>query len=226
MKIAHGYVRVSTADQADSGLSLEAQERKIRAQAEVSDLSIERIIVDAGASAGTLSRNGMQELLTLVAQGRTEAIVVARLDRLTRSIRDLSELLETLAKRHVDLISTAESLDTSTATGRLVINVMASVSQWEREVIAERTAAALQEKRVQGRKTGGVAPYGFAFDGDRRIEEPTEQAVLAVIAELRGEGLTWQKVAETLNRRGLTNRAGNPWALGGLHRMARRAGLT
>ena len=90
------------------------------------------------------------------------AVLIAKLDRCTRSVADLASLIDTFSRRGVALISAAESLDTSSAGGRLVVYVLGAVAQWEREATAERTSAALQVLKQQGRATGGVAPYGSA----------------------------------------------------------------
>src|SRR4051812_8154716 len=104
-----GYVRVSTERQADRGVSLEAQEAKIRAMATVQGADLIDVIVDGGESAKSMNR--------LVNKGEVQAIIIAKLDRLTRSVKDLCSLLELLEKRKVALVSVAESLDTSTAAG-------------------------------------------------------------------------------------------------------------
>lgn len=145
-----GYVRVSTERQADRGISLEAQEAKIRAMATVQGADLIDVIVDGGESAKSLNRPGLQRLLEMVNKGEVQAIIIAKLDRLTRSVKDLCGLLELLEKRKVALVSVAESLDTSTAAGRLVITIMGAVSQWEREAIGERTRDVLRHKRAPG----------------------------------------------------------------------------
>src|SRR5580693_8604724 len=84
--------------------------------------------------------------MALVDAGKVKAVIVAKLDRLTRSVKDLCELLERFERKGVALVSVAESLDTGSAAGRLVLNIMAAVSQWEREAIGERTRDALSHK--------------------------------------------------------------------------------
>src|SRR5712692_7875085 len=96
----------------------------------------------------------------LVDQGKVETVIIAKLDRLTRSVKDLAELLEQFQRRGVSLVSVAESLDTGSAAGRLVINIMTAVSQWEREAIGERTRDAMQHKRANGQCVGNLA-YGY-----------------------------------------------------------------
>ena len=172
-----GYVRVSTDKQADHGVSLEAQEAKIRAMAVVQGAEIIELIVDGGESAKNLNRPGMERLLALVDQGKVQTVIIAKLDRLTRSVKDLAELLERFQRRGVSLVSVAESLDTGSAAGRLVINIMTAVSQWEREAIGERTRDAMQHKRSNGRCVGNLA-YGYRLsaDGEHVEPEPSEQS--------------------------------------------------
>lgn len=97
-------------------------------------------IVDGGESAKSLNRPGMQKLLDMINRGMIDTVIIYKLDRLTRSVKDLGELLELFERKNVSLVSVEESLVTSSAAGRLVINIMISVSQWEREVIGERTS--------------------------------------------------------------------------------------
>src|SRR5712692_11769433 len=129
---AIGYTRVSTEKQADRGVSLDAQTEKIRAMAQVHSANLVDIIVEA-ESAKSLNRPGMQRLLALVDSGEVKTVIVAKLDRLTRSVKDLCTLLERFTRRGVTVVSVAESLDTGSAAGRLVLNIMTAVSQWERE---------------------------------------------------------------------------------------------
>jgi site-specific DNA recombinase len=124
-----GYVRVSTDRQAEQGVSLEAQESKIRAMATIHSAELVEVIIDGGESAKSLNRPGLQRLLALINAGQVQAVIVAKLDRLTRSVKDLCSLLELFEKRKIALISVAESLDTTSAAGRLVITIMAAVSQ-------------------------------------------------------------------------------------------------
>ena len=144
---AIGYIRVSTDKQADKGLSLDAQSEKIRAMAVVHGTELADVIVDAGESAKNLDRPGMERILDLVRGGEVDTVIVAKLDRLTRSVRDLADLLEVFQRKGVSLVSVAESLDTGSAAGRLVLNIMVTVSQWEREAIAftDNLSARLEE---------------------------------------------------------------------------------
>jgi site-specific DNA recombinase len=183
---AIGYVRVSTDRQAEQGVSLEAQEAKIRAMATVQSAELLDVIVDGGESAKSLNRPGLQRLLDLINAGKVDAVIVAKLDRLTRSVKDLCGLLELFEKRKVALVSVAESLDIGSAAGRLVITIMGAVSQWEREAIGERTRDALRHKRGKGERVGNIA-FGYRLSADGIHVEPdhAEQAALAAICKLR-----------------------------------------
>src|ERR1022692_1586945 len=195
---AIGYVRVSTDKQADRGVSLEAQVEKIRAMATVHDVELLDVLVDAGESAKDLDRPGMVRILEMV---QTRAVGM-----------DLAVLLEQFQCRGVSLVSVAESLDTGSASGRLVLNIMVSVSQWEREAIGERTRDAMRHKKSKLEFVGN-APYGFRQAADKRhVEpEPGEQAILERIQRLRKSGKSLRKIAEQLNRMKIRTRQGSPW---------------
>src|SRR5579863_6446343 len=215
-----GYVRVSTDRQADFGVSIEAQEAKIRAMSVVRGGDLDEVIVDGGESAKDLNRPGVKRLLALVDGSKVDAVIVAKLDRLTRSVKDLCGLLELFEKRKVALISVAESLDTGSAAGRLVITIMGAVSQWEREAIGERTRDALRHKRSQGQRVGNIA-FGsrLASDGEHLEPQPAEQAALAEIRRLRSEGATLRGIAAALNHREYRTRRGTPWRLESVARV-------
>jgi site-specific DNA recombinase len=223
---AVGYCRVSTERQAGEGVSLDAQSAKIRAMVAVQDADLLELVTDAGASAKNLARPGLERVLALVDARTVDTVIVAKLDRLTRSVRDLADLLDRFARRGVALVSVAESLDTGTAAGRLVLNVMTSVAQWEREAISERTRDALRHKKALGLRVGEI-PYGFALAADRRRleEDAGEQATLARMRALRAEGRSFQAVADELNRLGSTTRRGTSWRYQYVADLARRSGV-
>src|SRR5258705_4952877 len=155
------YLRVSTDKQADRGVSLDAQRAKVKAYAELYDLELVEILVDAGHSAKSLERPGLQRALGMLKRREADALLVVKLDRLTRSVVHLGQLVETVfAPGKAALLSVGEQIDTRTAGGRLVLNVLASVSQWEREAIGERTATAMQHKPGRVHRRGGGPPDG------------------------------------------------------------------
>ena len=209
---AIAYVRVSTDKQAEHGVSLDAQRAKLDAYAALYDLDLVAVEVDA-ASACDLDRPALTRALADLRAGRADALLVVKLDRLTRSVRDLGELVDRCGREGWALLSVGDAIDTRTAAGRLVLNVLASVAQWEREAIGERTAAAMRWKREAGEYTGGAVRYGFRLAADGRTLEAdeAEQAVVAAAVELRAAGLSLRAVGDALAARGLMPRTGKRW---------------
>jgi DNA invertase Pin-like site-specific DNA recombinase len=220
------YLRVSTDKQADHGVSIDAQRAKIAAYAQLYDLELVEVVVDAGASAKTLEREGLQKALAMLGDGRAEALLVVKLDRLTRSVRDLGHLVEEyFGSGRYALLSVGEQVDTRTAAGRLVLNVLASVAQWEREATGERTSAAMRHKAASGEYTGGRAPFGqrIAGDGVRLEPDPAEQAILVRVREANVAGATLRAIAARLAAEGLRGRTGRPFGAGQIRRLLRVA---
>lgn len=221
---ALGYVRVSTEKQAEHGLSLEAQTEKIRAMAIVRGTDLADVIVDDGASAKSLDRRGIAWLLAQVEADAVHTVIIAKLDRLTRSVVDLARLLQCFDRRKVSLISVAETLDTGSAMGRCMLNLMVAISQWEREAGGERTRDVLRHKRAKGERVGTL-PFGFqvaAADRKRLEPAPVEQRLLAHIRALQAEGRSTREIAADLNRHGWTTRRGTPWRFQYVARTLRR----
>ena len=225
---AVGYIRVSTDKQADHGVSLEAQRAKLDAYAALYAVELVEVIVDAGVSAKTLDRPGLQRALAMLRKGQTHALLVAKLDRLTRSVKDLGTLVEVyFSSDKMTLLSVADNIDTRTAAGRLVLNVLASVSQWEREAIGERTRDAMAHKRANSERTSLHAPYGFqvAEDGKTLVADDAEQALLAAIQDARQRGLSQRAVVAELARQGFTTRRGTPMSLMQVQRIMGQANI-
>ena len=188
---------------------MEAQQEKIRAMAVVQGAEVLEIIQDA-ESAKSLDRPGMARLLAMVDAGKVQVVIIAKLDRLTRSVKDLADLLEAFNKKGVSLVSVAESLDTGSAAGRLVLNIMTAVSQWEREAIGERTSTVLQHKKAHGRVYNHL-PYGFERDGDRLVPLPVEQEVIGRIRQRKADGWSLRRIAEELNADNVPTKRGSQW---------------
>ncbi len=205
---AIGYIRVSTRDQADSGASLASQRAKIEAYAVLHDLELVEVIEDAGFSAKSLDRPGMTNLLRLIRGRKVGVVIVAKLDRITRSVRDLGELIELFQRAGIEFASVADHIDTSTASGRLVLNVMGSVSQWEREAIGERTSEALAAMRANGKRVSRHAPYGYRLNSQGWVEDEREQEAVQVMRTLRADGRSLRQIAAELERLGHHSRNG------------------
>jgi DNA invertase Pin-like site-specific DNA recombinase len=186
------------------------------------------MIVDEGESAKSLKREGVQMLMRMIEAREIEAVIIAKLDRLTRNLRDLADILDLFDKHNVALVSVAESLDTKSASGRLVINIMCAVSQWEREAIGERTQAVMDFKKSRGERLGNI-PYGFRDDGTGKlVQDDDEQEVLKEIRVLRANDHTWSGrslscIAEHLNELGYKTRRGGKWRREYVSRILRKS---
>lgn len=217
-----GYVRVSTEDQAAHGVSLDAQRIKLEQYAALFDHELIDVVVDAGVSAKTLNRDGLSSVLARLDSGEAEGLLVAKLDRLIRSVKDLGTLLDGYFRARFSLLSVADQVDTSTAAGRLVLNVLASVSEWERKAIGERTSAALQHKIANGEHVGGV-PMGFDVVDGALKKNADEAATVARILELFAEGYTLRRVAAILDEEGFRTKRGGKWHPQTISRVVKRA---
>ena len=220
---AVGYTRVSTAKQAQEGISLEAQEAKIRAYCDLKDMRLLRIISDT-KSGGKTEREGYQEAISLCKAKEVDAVVVFSISRFTRSTKDLFDFVDAFViKGGIELHSLSESLDTSSPTGRFMLKVMAAMNELEREQIGERTKEALAHKRGKGEKTGGFIPFGYDLheDGRTLIENGGEQAIIGQIEHWQAEGFSHNAIAKQLNADGYNTKNARRWGREQIGRIIR-----
>jgi DNA invertase Pin-like site-specific DNA recombinase len=194
-----GYLRVSTEDQAESGLGVAAQRKAIEQECARRGWTLAAMYEDAGASGKSLrGRTGLEAALTEVTDGRAAAIVVAKLDRLTRSLADFANLMAQARSEGWNLVALDLGIDLSTAAGEFMANVMASAAQWERRIIGQRTRDALAAKKAQGVKLGRP----------RVLSDSVRFRIL----ESRGRGEGWTAIARSLNADGVaTAHRGARW---------------
>ncbi len=193
-----GYVRVSTDEQSNSGAGLEAQRRAILAECERRGLHLVEVLEDAGFSAKNLKRPGVQEALRVLEVGDASALVVAKLDRLSRSMLDFSAVMGMAQKQGWALVALDCAVDTTTPSGEAMANMLATFAQFERRLIGQRTRDALAVKKRQG------VPLGRP----RTLSDEVRQRIIAA----RREGLTLAAIADTLNAEGVpTAQGGRQW---------------
>jgi site-specific DNA recombinase len=219
-----GYIRCSTEEQASGGVTLDAQRSKLEQYARLHDLELVEVVADAGVSAKSLDRPGLARALGLLEAGTAGGLVVAKLDRLSRSVRDWNALIDDYFgdRAGKTLMSVSDSIDTRTAAGRLVLNVLMSVAQWERETIVERTADALGHKKRRGERVGKV-PFGQSLgpDGKTLVPDPIEQGARILIRRWHRQGWTLAAIGAELLRRGIHPRSGRPtWGPSTLRHLA------
>jgi DNA invertase Pin-like site-specific DNA recombinase len=181
-----GYVRVSTDEQTNSGAGLEAQRRAIVAECERRGWHLVEVIEDGGFSAKDLRRPGVQEALRVLKAGDASALVVAKLDRLSRSMIDFTTIMAKAQKEGWALVALDCAVDTTTPTGEAFATVLATFAQLERRLISQRTREALAIKRAQGVRLG--RPPSIPASVVKRIQRH------------RARGASLREIADALNR--------------------------
>ena len=221
MKKAIGYIRVSTEQQADEGVSLAAQRAKITAWCALNDYELIAIYEDAGISGKTVSkRPQLQAALSEMKKGM--ALVVYSLSRLARSTKNCIEIADELKATGSDLVSLTEKIDTSSAMGEFFFTLIAALGQMERKVIGERTKAALAHKKANGEKYAPV-PFGYA-EVNKRLEVVKHEAdLVAEIFSKRASGETLQSIALALNEKGVIGKQGGKWYASSVSCILKRA---
>jgi len=211
---ALGYVRVSTQEQATEGVSLAAQEQRIRAYCDATGLELAGIIREEAVSGSKplALRPAGAELIRLLAQEKAH-VVALKLDRLFRDAGDALEQTRAWDRKGIALHLVdvgGQAINTASAMGRMFLTMMAGFAELERNLIAERTAAALAHKKANG-EVYASTPYGFDRLGDRLVENPQEQGTLARIRSLAGSGESLRGIARLLNREAVPTKRGGRW---------------
>lgn len=209
---AIGYTRVSTEEQGDSRAGLEAQESVIRGEVERRGWELVDLRSDVASGKSMRRRDRLGETLRDLAAGHADVLVVAKLDRLSRSVLDFAGIMELAAKEGWSLAVLDLGVDTSTPNGELVANIVIAIAQWERRIIGERTRAALKAVRARGTHVG-------------RKSNVTDET-LRTIRTLRLAGLSWQKIADALEASGVPTSQGGRWhaaTVARLHQNAKKS---
>jgi site-specific DNA recombinase len=209
---AAGYCRVSTEEQAEHGFSLGEQERTLREDAERRGETWTHAYVDAGLSGRTKERRPqLNAMLAAAESGEFDVLVIPALDRLARNTRDLHDILARLERANVAIRSLRGDVDTSTATGRLMTGVMASLAEFESNVIGERTRSGKAAAARVGRPNGGPRRFGFDQRDGQLIPRPDEIAVVERIMREAVAGRSQTEIAAGLNADGHTTARGKRW---------------
>lgn len=203
------YIRVSTHEQASEGYSIKAQKTRLEHYAMSQGWEIVQFYVDEGISAKDMNRPELQRMLKGVKEKLFDCVLVYRLDRLTRSVIDLHEMIETFEKYDVKFKSSTEVYDTTTATGRLFITLVAAMAQWERENLGERVRFGMEQKAKEGKWVINVPPFGYEKDGDNLIIKESEAIIVRTIFSLYATGKKGaNKIAEILNEKKFKTKSG------------------
>lgn len=202
-----GYARVSTEEQGVSGLGLQAQRSAIIAECERRGWELVKIAEDVG-SGKNLKRPGVQAALDALTVGDANALVVAKLDRLSRSMLDFARIMSTAQKQSWALVALDVNIDTSSPSGEAMAHMLATFAQFERRLISERTKQALAAKRASGVRLGGAPEI--------------DPAIEARIRQERADGFPFRTIAERLNADGTPTARGGRWHVSTIQRVLAR----
>lgn len=211
MTTAYGYCRISTAEQAESGLGLEWQRQVITAECERRGWHLAGVYEEpGGASARNLKRPGLLDALRALTAG--DVLMAARLDRISRSVIDFASLMQRAERQGWSICVLDVALDTSTPSGEMMAGIVSVFSQYERKLIGARTKAALSAKKARGARLGRPV----------QLAEVTRQQVVA----LRATGASFQAIADRLNVEGVpTAQPGARWHAATVQRTVRSVEL-
>jgi len=206
---AIGYLRVSTAEQGDSRAGLEAQEATIRDEIERRGWELLDIRSDVASGKTLRKRDELGRTLRDLQAGYADALVVAKLDRLSRSVLDFASVMETAQAQGWSVVVLDLGVDTTTTNGKLIAHIMIALAQWERELIGDRTRAALRAVRARGTRVG------------RR--SGVEAETVRLIRVMRTSGMSWQRIADALTQEGVPTAQGGRWHAATVRKIAAAA---
>ncbi len=208
-KQAIGYIRVSTIGQAVDGVSLDAQRAKLDAWCLLNEYELVAVFSDAISGCRADNRPALQDALDQVCKTNA-ALVVYSLSRLARSTADTLAIADRLDRNNADLVSLSERIDTTTAAGKMVFRMLAVLNEFERDLVSERTVAALAHKKSKGERVGNV-PFGFdlADNGVDLVDNTAEQNIITEIYNLRTAGYSLRAIAAELTKCGIFTKTGN-----------------
>jgi DNA invertase Pin-like site-specific DNA recombinase len=210
------YVRVSTEEQAKEGFSLDAQREVLEDYAMLMDYEVYKVYVDDGYSGRNTRRPAYRNMMEEM--DFWDSILVLKMDRIHRNTRNFIEMMEVLNKKGKDFISQQEQLNTKTAMGRFVMQMIQGIAQLESEQIGERTKDGMRQKAEtldvnedEKRTMGFTPPFGYRIQDGRLVDDPDEQIVVETIFDLYEAGEPMDTICYSLNQQGILTRKGNPW---------------
>jgi len=205
------YIRVSTDEQAKEGDSLEAQEERLRDIAESNSWSVYKIYSDEGYSAKNKNRPALKKLLLDAKLKKFDVILVYKIDRLSRSLKDLIEIISDLNKYKIGFKSATELIDTTTPEGRLIFHQFGSFAQYERELISQRTKMGMMKRLRQG-YWNTTPPFGYKLiDGKLEIDKKEADVVKLIFNLYVNKNMGVKNISTLLNEKNIKPRKSNKW---------------
>ena len=213
------YIRVSTDRQAKEGDSLEEQEAELKKFCDYRNFKIHRILIERGKSGGNTNRPEYKKLVADIESKKINAVVVKKLDRLSRSLLDFEQLMSRLQEKEVEFISLRENFDTTTAMGNAMLRIALVFAQLEREQTSERLKDVFSFRASQGHFNGGIRPYGYTTVNKELIPSLKEKQVIEVMMTKFLEMKSTTEVARYLNEAGHRTRSGKQWGKRKIHQI-------
>jgi len=208
---AIGYTCLNTLSQQPKNLSLDEQERIIADYVKDRDWDLVRIYQERTESTNTMSQPMLEEIISDSAHDKYDIIVIARLDRLTRNIRQLNTLITQVCMQNgKHLVSIEEGFDTRTDCGKLGLKLIDIITKWDTKRISDRTREIIARKRAKGERVGH-APFGYTYKDKKLVAVTHELNTVRVIREKRQEGLSYHKIARFLNEHKILSKRGGIW---------------
>ena len=207
----YGYIRLNSHRPTPKNLELREQARVIRTWSKENGLDVRKIFRDTESSSASLELPNLKKLISLIEQGKVSVLVVARLDRFTRTIRLHQQLLNLFAEHKLRFISLAEGLDSKTKSGKKVLEAIAIMALWDAKLIPDRTRDMIVRKRELGERVGH-APFGYTYQKKRLTPLTKELSIAEIIREKRElENFSYHKIAKFLNSQRLPAKRGGRW---------------
>lgn len=226
-RLVFSYARVSTIEQADSGLGIESQRQRVAAYCQMHGLRLDHSYEDLGVSGSKPlgERPAGQQMLATIKR-RPALIIAAKLDRLFRSVADAATTITDFGKRDIELVCIAEGFDMSSPVGRAMTQMAAVFAELERSMIGERTKAALGVLRKRHMRISRHTPYGRNLEDNGHLSSNAQEGeVIKRMVTMRREGLTYRAIAAELNAGGVPPKRGAQWIHTSVRSILNRAAV-
>lgn len=211
MKI-YGYARINKKRTRPKNLSLKKQTAIIKEYANSNDLSLKKVLSDSAETSVSLELSNLSKIIDMATSGELDVLIVARLDRLNRSIRTINSFIQLVCGEcGVKLISIEEGIVSTTKSGKMALSVLGIVGKWDQKMISDRTKELIERKRLVGERVGH-APFGFVYENKKLVPYSKELKTVYLIREKRNsEELSYHKIAKFLNESRIMSKRGGRW---------------
>lgn len=211
MTNVYGYTRLNKARVRPKDFGIKRQTQMIKDYAEANDYKLKKVLSDTENTSVSLELPGLQRILQMAENGEIDLLLVARLDRITRAIRQLNHFIQKLHDHNVRLICIEEGLDSNSEDGKLALRTIDIISKWDYKMISDRTKELIERKKEVGERVGH-APFGFVYQNKKLVPYHNELKIVYLIRDKRdSDSLSYHKIAKYLNDRGIPSKRGGRW---------------